>query len=744
MKTYFRLLFLAVLLAGLHLSFAPSAAEAAGFSVTNTNDSGAGSLRQAILDANTNPGADTIDFAAILSGQTITLTSGELPITEDVTISVGSNSFPITVRRDSNAPEFRIFTITDGNNSVRRKVTLNRLIITGGMLSGGDGGGIFNSEDLTLVGCVVSGNSALVGGGIAADRYNDALSYLTLNNMTVGSNTAINIGGGISTINSITTLTDSTIAGNTSLRANGGGIYMQIGRLTVTNSTISGNNAVDSYQGSGGALILFVGTANFTNSTLSNNTAGAHGGAILLGAGQGGQVSLTNCTVFNNSAANGGGGISLGYDVGDANLHLTLTNSIIAGNSGGDVRYQSSDVKLLGRNLVQDGSVTGPNVLNVNPQLGSLQNNGGGTLTNMPAAQSPAVNAANTYLAPEFDQRGVPRPIAYEADLGAVEVGPFQLVDNIVDEDNGNYTLGDLSLREALRLAPSGGAIGFAPALLGKSIHLTRGELVVNKSLIIAAPDPGITIDGQGSSRVFNINDGNNSASSTVTLRGLVIVGGSTSGDGGGIFDAEYLQLTACTIRANTANRGGGIFVSSSAGATYTPNLIRSTINLNSAVDGAGLYTQTYFALTNSTISGNTASGDGGGLHGAFESLNSTISGNSANRGGGIYGLGDLSNTIVANSPSGRDIFATGSITPHGVNLVEDASLTGSNIINADPKLGPLQANGGATQTHALLPGSPAYNAGDNTRAIDVSANPLTTDQRGAGYPRIAAGQVDL
>ena len=143
--------------------------------------------------------------------------------------------------------------------------------------------------------------------------------------------------------------------------------------------------------------------------------------------------------------------------------------------------------------------------------------------------------------------------------------------------------------------------------------------------------------------------------------------------------------------------------------------------------------------LNNSTVSGNFASNKGGGIYNRYQGntvtlTNSTVSGNSASDGGGIYNEGGtvtLVNTIVANNLAGGDCTGDGVVTSLGHNLDSDGSCdlaaTG-DLSNVDPLLGPLQDNGGLTFTHALLPGSPAIDAGDDSAAPD-------TDQRGVARP---------
>jgi hypothetical protein len=192
-----------------------------------------------------------------------------------------------------------------------------------------------------------------------------------------------------------------------------------------------------------------------------------------------------------------------------------------------------------------------------------------------------------------------------------------------------------------------------------------------------------------------------------------------------------------------------------------------STLSGNSvAGDGAAIYNRGDFFggaslyVISSTISGNSATGNGGGIYNstgshAIASLyvnNSTISGNSSTgNGGGIYntnGYGyaelELGSTILNVGSSGQNIFNDGgTVTSLGYNVSSDDGggfLTApGDQINTDPVLGPLQDNGGLTFTHALLPGSPAIDAGDP----NFTPPPLY-DQRGTGYPRVVNGRIDI
>jgi predicted outer membrane repeat protein len=233
---------------------------------------------------------------------------------------------------------------------------------------------------------------------------------------------------------------------------------------------------------------------------------------------------------------------------------------------------------------------------------------------------------------------------------------------------------------------------------------------------------------------------------------------------GAGIYNHGGLNVSYSTIKGNGAGTscvftyaacypgGGGIYNSG------TLSINKTTISNNSANAGrcvscygrgGGIYNGGKLTITNSTISGNSASGymipSGGGIY-ASDSVtisNSTISGNGAsgswngaNLGGNIYGGLTMQNSIVANSTSGANCNLT--ITSNGYNLSTDntCNLSGpGDMNNVDPMLGPLQNNGGPTQTMALSSGSPAIDAGNPNGCANSNGILLKTDQRGMRRP---------
>lgn len=296
--------------------------------VTNTKDSGPHSLRAEIAHANNK---DTIVFSPKLDGMTITLTSGELDITKNLTIQ-GLGAGLLTI--SGNGPNSsRVFEVAQNT-----AVTLSGLTISNGdgYASFGDsgpmagfGGGILNQGTLTVSGCTVSDNgsqwsdggfpssfSVSNGGGI----YNDGT--LTISGCTISGNQA-SAGGGILSQGTLT-VAGCTVSANTAWY--GGGIENFRGTLTVAGCTISGNSA---FYGGG---IFNGGTATVRNSTLSGNEAIQPGGGIVSpGAGGGiyndGTLTVSGCTISGNVVAYGGEGGGI-YNTGA----LTVSNSAFSGN----------------------------------------------------------------------------------------------------------------------------------------------------------------------------------------------------------------------------------------------------------------------------------------------------------------------------------------------------------------------------------------------------------------------------
>jgi hypothetical protein len=519
----------------------PCVAQAA--TVTNANDSGAGSLRDAIAAS---ASGDTIDFAPALNGQTITLTSGALVISHTLTIS-GPGAAGLTVNGANLNSVFDIDTPVGSHSSV----TISGLTVTGG--KGGDPGGggiIANTVDtVTLTGDTISGNQATVrtnnaggGGGVYVNGGTLVIDNSTItNNQLAFTLTAGNSGGGgVYDNGGAVTVTGSDISQNTVTHATslgdsgGGGIYSNGGAVDVSASTVSNNSyditsssggddggggiysggggvsleqaaidgnsfTVDSGSGGdyggggvyangdqvtvvfstidgnsltvgsdmggddgGGGLVSQGGDIGVGWSSISNNTSqitdsgGDDGGGAILDEG-GDNVYLTSTfsgnsvTVTGGGTANGGGAI---YGFGDAQIsNLTIAGNQINAPGGalfnqGQVQFENTIVAdntatpagncanfgtsgSAGFNL-DSGNTCGfagnGDLVNTEPLLGPLQNNGGPTPTQALPPGSPAVDKGScsdiTGNPQSIDQRGVarPQPTGGKCDIGAFEL----------------------------------------------------------------------------------------------------------------------------------------------------------------------------------------------------------------------------------------------------------------------------------------------------------------------------------
>jgi hypothetical protein len=426
----------------------------ATYTVTNTNDTGAGTLRQALLDANASIRLDdTIVFdAGFYAAPHVIDIIGALPQFSSgggaLTI-VGPGSALLTVRKTDFGPAVyrRVF------DSFSPVLNLSGMTLTGGNLNGAHGGGLSctSASNVTLDDMVITGNvTTNDGGGIWLSNN----ATLTIRNSVITNNTARR-GGGISYFDGGSLVMDHcTVSGNTSTGTSGrdvsgGGIYFfgptvaappagfLPSTLLIRNSTISNNHAAGGGGGFGGENLT--GTLLIRNSTVSGNQAATSGGGILQNAASV-TITVENSTITNNSApgtttgtnATGGGGICRVTSYAGT---LNLTNSIVSGNSNPltpDILTTNTTTNaqysaIGSASGVTLSSASSHNVpFGTNLLLGPLANNGGRTLTHLPQAGSPLLNTGSNGLTPAelvYDQRGAgyPRVLGSSADIGAVE-----------------------------------------------------------------------------------------------------------------------------------------------------------------------------------------------------------------------------------------------------------------------------------------------------------------------------------
>ncbi len=331
---------------------------------------------------------------------------------------MGPGADDLTVRRDTGG-NYRIFTVEGSVNAEFYSLT-----ITNGFSS--MGGGILNHGSLILADMVVSfsiatGASSTAGGGI-----HNTGSLLAYNTVITGNTATSGIGGGILSTGSTATLDliGCTISNNTSASA-AGGVHSD-GTMTIQSTTISGNSAAT------GGGVSSGGIASILDTTISDNIAVSDGGGIRVG-GPGNSLTIQNSTISGNTAQGFfGGGIR---NTGQATL--TILNTTITDNSaqtGGGVHSSQFGVQNYFRNSIFAGNSAdsfpdfkGPlngsgynlfgsssggtgqastDILDVDPMLGPLADNGGPTLTHALLSGSPAINAGDNTGAPSSTSAG--------------------------------------------------------------------------------------------------------------------------------------------------------------------------------------------------------------------------------------------------------------------------------------------------------------------------------------------------
>jgi predicted outer membrane repeat protein len=526
------------------------------------------------------------------------------------------------------------------------------------------------------------GSSNLIIDGNASSRVFHIAPDQTVSiaGLTVTNGLTSDDGGGIYNDHAILALSDCTITGNAA--SDGGGVYNDgfegEAQLTIDSSSVSGNSATARF-GSGGGI--------YNDGTFSEGHA---------------TLQVNNSTISENIASFAGGGID-----NEGRASVTITNNTINDNSAtilGGAIYNDSVHSGLGARITVNSSTFSGN---------SAVRYGGAIVNDCADIKSLAALTVNQSLF-NNNSAGFGGGIYSDSLFGDAEV----TLDDSTFSDNS--------------ASQSGGAVYNSPSAYGFE---------------------------------------------TMTANNSVFKNNTAGASGGAIYnDQGNSYLTNCSISANTAQKTGGGIYNDGFDGTVRLEIDSSTLNGNLAQVGGGIYNDadhqggTWLDISNSTISANTASSDGsltssgygGGLASngdnarfvSVEISNTTFSDNSASHvGGSIYNVGQndqnavlvtLANTILKSGPLGGNIFSnSATIESLGYNLSNDSSggfLTGpGDQTNIDPMLGSLQDNGGPTFTHALLPGSPAIDAGDPN-----FVPPPLNDQRGPGFDRIVNGRVDV
>jgi hypothetical protein len=465
---FFRLLLMLALLTAMLVTWPSSPVSADTHIVTNINDSGPGSLRQAVAEAG---GGDTITFSGV-SG-TILLLS-QIEISQSITIT-GPGRETLSV---SGGDLVRIFRITGEN------VSISGLTITHGYVADDYGGGILHWQGtLTLDDVAVTHSQALktsvfgFGGGI----YNLS-GTLVMTDSSLSYNTANNMGGGLyNYFGAGLSMTNVSVDHNQVLVDSGGGLGIRgnstgqpvlpisLDRVSVTDNlgTYSGGGiwsdasmsltnslvALNTTPGRAGGLFFYDGgtnslpiTIDITNTTVAGNTS------VLVNAGMyinlklaASSVTLNNVTIAKNQINGPGNGAGL-FRTGVGGP-VSLENSLIAGNLFQSTKADCSGTFVsLDYNLIETTvncdltGATGHNITGLSAQISDLADNGGPTQTMALLGDSPPRDAGNDLTCALTDQRGVTRPQGSHCDMGAFELAQYRLMVDKAGTEQGTVT----------------------------------------------------------------------------------------------------------------------------------------------------------------------------------------------------------------------------------------------------------------------------------------------------------------
>jgi hypothetical protein len=623
---------------------ASTSLSAAVITVTNSNDSGLGSLREAVAMALANADAsDQILFDAATDGTPIGLTFAEIPINlgagESMTIA-GNGIGTTTIDSEGTG---RIFNISGGI-----AVTITNLTLTGGQnggttISTGDGGAILTSTNLTVTNIDVTGNNARAGAGI----YNDGAT-LTVTNATFTNNEAFGTlaSGGAIYNDGILDITNSDVSNNLAKRA-GGGIEGADGSTNnLTNVTLD-NNSLFPFPapGNGGGLHLS-GAANATISggTVNGNKAAVQGGGLWNGTGT---MTIDGTNIDGNDSqgnmlGEGAGGI---YNNGGT---LTITSAMISNNTAEEGFGSGGGILTNGGTLDVTGTTIDAN----------LTNRAGGGIE----ASTNAVVTLDDVTMINNEAGGVP-PNDAPGNGGGMHV---------TGAGTTNISNSNISNNNA--------------ALEGGGLWNGSGIMTIDATEINTNVAAGDDADNGGggifnSGGILNLTDINiNSNNAT-----------GAEGSGGGILnDAGIVNISGTTvIRDNMAVRAGG-GIEATAGSTTDLTdviLLDNTTGANPGNGGGMHLTGTANAtLTNGNVSGNLAASEGGGLWNGIGTLtidgteikeNLAFGDDADNGGGGIFNAGgtvDITNALI-------DLNTATGIAGSGGGILNDAM--GTVIISA-------------------------------------------------------------
>ena len=513
--------------------------------VTSSSDSGEGTLRQAVINANRRPYATIIIESSV--GPTIHLTSGELVVTTDLEIVAQcelvidtESGRIIHVIGPAKVLKLKGITLKDGKaenggavyvESEKHHLILENTVIHNSVASG-SGGAVYTNGSLTLRKSKVHHNTAgQQGAGVwAGTRFKSYRSEVS-KNVLIGDG----YGGGVLVNNGDALLEDSRVVKNTAPKGSGGGLVVLNGNTTLHSSRISRNSAYNSgglQQGTGN--ITAVNSKIDGNSSTNDNTGSAGGGGITITKGD---VSLTDSQVVDNKTVGmySGGIVSL---VGDVKVQRSLISGNTNRGPGGGIAMNVGNLIVEESKVINNtGASLGGGIVSFTPEPGSIRISKSDVSNNVLTNAETISGTIRSFIE------------VVTGYLGGLEKHFPKLQEALQEVKSKLEPVHQALQKISVKGEKIGG--GAVAALLSTNVHIVKSRLSGNFAGEIV-DEKNFPVSALGGA-VFSHN-------ATVHIERSDVQCNRTLNFGGGIYNAGHLSLANSKVLKNTAESGGGVY----------------------------------------------------------------------------------------------------------------------------------------------------------------------------------------